>query len=90
VVSLQAGRYSGRLLTTTLPNYVTSSICGYTFTVAKKKKPRKFSAVQAVKEMARDRIGAPGTEQVVPDLKKKRKSSEKHKPTLGQLLQEGE
>ena len=59
-------------------------------TVAKKKKPKKFSAVQAVKEMARDRIGAPGTEQVVPDLKKKRKSSEKHKPTLGQLLQEGE
>jgi hypothetical protein len=60
-------------------------------TVTKKKKPKKFSAVQAVKEMARDRIGAPGTEQVVPDLKKKkRKSSEKHKPTLGQLLQEGE
>ena len=46
--------------------------------------------MQAVKEMACDRIGAPGTEQVVPDLKKKRKSSEKHKPTLGQLLEEGE
>jgi hypothetical protein len=58
--------------------------------VAKKKKPKKFSAVQAVKEMARDRIGAPGAEQVVPNLKKKRKCSEKHKPTLGQLLQEGE
>ncbi len=58
--------------------------------VAKKKKPKKFSAVQAVKEMARERIGAPGTEQVVPDLKKKRKSSEKHKPTLGQILQENE
>jgi hypothetical protein len=57
-------------------------------TVAKKKKPKKFSAVQAVKEMARDRIGAPGTEQVVPDLKKKRKSSEKHKPTLGQFLED--
>ena len=59
-------------------------------TVAKKKKPKKFSAVQAVKEMARERIGAPGTEQVVPDLKKKRKSSEKYKPTLRQMLQEGE
>jgi len=46
--------------------------------------------VQAVKEMARERIGAPGTEQVVPDLKKKRESSAKHKPTLGQMLQEGE
>ena len=58
--------------------------------MAKKKKRKKFSAVQAVKELARERIGAPGTEQVVPDLKKKRKSSEKHKSTLGQLLQENE
>jgi hypothetical protein len=57
--------------------------------MAKRKKPKKFSAVQAVKELARERIGAPGTEQVVPDLKKKRKTSEKHKPTLGQLLGEG-
>jgi len=58
--------------------------------MAKKKKRKKFSAVQAVKELARERIGAPGTEQVVPDLKKKRKSSEKYKPTLRQMLQEGE
>lgn len=74
----------------TQSNYVTSPNCGYTSSVAKKKKPRKFSAVQAVKQMARERIGAPGTEQVVPDLKKKRKSAEKHKLTLVQLLQEGE
>lgn len=59
-------------------------------TVEKKKKLKKFSAVQAVKEMARERIGAPGAEQVVPDLKKKRKSSEKHKPTLAKMLQESE
>ncbi len=58
--------------------------------MAKKKKQKKFSAVQAVKELARERIGAPGSEQVVPDLKKKRKSSLKHKPTLGQMLQERE
>ena len=58
--------------------------------MARKKKPKKFSAVQAVKEMARERIGPPGTEQVVPDLKKKRESSEKHKPTPGQMLEEGE
>jgi hypothetical protein len=58
--------------------------------MAKKKKPKKFSVVQAVKEMARERIGAPGTEQVVPDQKKKRESSEKHKPTLGKMLQESE
>jgi hypothetical protein len=78
------------LLTTTQPNYVTSRIADTLSAIAKKKKPKKFSAVQAVKEMARERIGAPGMEQVVPDLKKKRKSSEKHKPTLGQLLQGGE
>ncbi len=58
--------------------------------MAKKKKQKKFSVVQALKELARERIGAPGTEQVVPDLKRKRQSSEKHKPTLGQMLQEGE
>jgi hypothetical protein len=46
--------------------------------------------VQAVKEPARERIGQPGTEQVVPDLKKRRKSSEKHKLMLGQMLREGE
>jgi hypothetical protein len=55
--------------------------------MAKKKKPKKFSAVQAVKELARERIGAPGTEQVVPDLKKKRTSTDKHKPTLARMLQ---
>jgi hypothetical protein len=56
--------------------------------MAKKRKPKKFSAVQAIKELARERIGAPGTEQVVPDRKKKKKSSEKHKHTLRQMLQD--
>lgn len=54
--------------------------------MAKKKKIKRFSAVQAVKEMARERIGAPPVERVVPDMKKKRKSIEKHKPTLGVML----
>ena len=58
--------------------------------MAKKRKRKKFSAVQAVKELARERIGAPPPEQVVPDRKKQGKSSQKHKPTLGQMLQEGE
>jgi hypothetical protein len=58
--------------------------------VTKKKRKKTFRAVTAVKALARERIGAPPPEQVVPDLKKKRKSSEKHKPTLGQLLQTGE
>jgi len=53
--------------------------------MARKKKAKPFRAVKAVKEMARERIGAPKAEQVVPD---KKKSAEKHKPTLGALLQE--
>ena len=53
-----------------------------------KKKP--FRAVTAVKALARERIGAPRPEQVVPDRKKKEKASKKHKSTLGQLLQENE
>jgi hypothetical protein len=55
-------------------------------TMARKKKPKKFRAVQAVKELARERVGAPPTEKVVPD--KRKKDFEKHKPTLGKLLAE--
>lgn len=54
--------------------------------MTKKKKPQRFSAVTAVKALARERIGAPRTESVVPDKRKKLKSGEKHKPTLGKLL----
>jgi hypothetical protein len=53
----------------------------------KKKKLKRFSVVQAVKEMARDRIGAPPVSRVVPDRKKKKKR-EKYKPTLGKMLDE--
>ena len=52
----------------------------------KKKKIKRFRAVTAVKEMARERIGTPPPTQVVPDRKKRRK--EKHKPTLGKLLED--
>lgn len=55
--------------------------------MARKKKPKPFRAVKAVKELARERIGAPRPERVVPDRKKKAKDSEKHKVTLGKLLQ---
>jgi hypothetical protein len=54
--------------------------------MAKKKKIKRFRAVTAVKEMARERIGTPPPTQVVPDRKKRKK--EKHKPTLGKLLGE--
>ena len=52
--------------------------------MARKNKAKRFRAVTAVKEMARERIGAPPVEKVVPNRKKK---GEKHKPTLGKLLE---
>jgi hypothetical protein len=54
--------------------------------MARKKKIKRFRAVTAVKEMARERIGIPPPTQVVPDRKKRKK--EKHRPTLGKLLGE--
>jgi len=51
-----------------------------------KKKKKRFSAVQTVKAMARERIGTPPGSRVVTDRKKEK--SEKHKPTLGKLLEE--
>jgi hypothetical protein len=56
--------------------------------MAKKKKPKVFTAVQAVKTMAREQIGAPRPSRVVPDRKKKKKQTQKHKPTLGTFLVE--
>lgn len=54
--------------------------------MARKKKPKRFRAVEAVKELARERIGTPKASQIVPD--KKRTKAEKHKTTLEQLLDE--
>ena len=53
----------------------------------KRKKPKRFRAVTAVKELARERVGTPPTEKVIVEKKKK---PEKHKPTLGKLLSETE
>jgi hypothetical protein len=53
--------------------------------MAKKKKPKPFRAVTAVKELARERVGRPPTEKIVVEKKRK---PEKHKPTLGKLLDE--
>ena len=54
--------------------------------MVKKKKAKRFRAVTAVKELARESVGAPPAGQIVVEKKKK---PEKHKPTLGKLL-EGE
>jgi hypothetical protein len=54
--------------------------------MAKKKKPGRFRAVKAVKAAAREKIGTPPATRRVPDRKRQRR--EKHKPTLGRLLEE--
>jgi hypothetical protein len=53
------------------------------FDVAKKKKVKRFRAVKAVKELARERVGTPPAGQVI---KNKKERAEKHRPTLGKLL----
>lgn len=54
--------------------------------MAKKRKRKRFRAVEAVKALARERIGTPPAERVLPNPKKKK--AEKHKPTLGELMGE--
>lgn len=55
--------------------------------MVRKKKGKRFHAVQAVKELARERLGAPPAAKMVPH---KKKNPAKHKATLGRLLEEGE
>lgn len=55
--------------------------------MARKKKIKQFRAVQAVKELARERMGAPPAAKVVPH---KNKKPAKHRPTLSKLLGEGD
>jgi hypothetical protein len=52
--------------------------------VARKKKPKPFRAVKAVKSMARENIGAPPPTRRDPDVTNA--TREKHKPTLSKLL----
>jgi len=55
--------------------------------MAKKKKAKRFRAVTAVKELARERVGEPRAGQIVVEKKKK---PEKHKPNLEKLLRDDE
>ena len=52
--------------------------------MARKKRKKAFRAVTAVKELARERVGMPPSEKIVME---KTKKPEKHKPTLGKLLE---
>ena len=56
--------------------------------MSQKKKLKRFSAVKAVKELARERVGAPPPVQRQDNVKKVKK--EKYKPTLGKLLVDNE
>jgi len=51
----------------------------------KKRRKKSFSAAQVVREMARERVGSPKPSRLVDTKKAK---AEKHKPTLGKLLNE--
>jgi hypothetical protein len=50
----------------------------------RKKKAKRFRAVTAVKELARERVGEPPAGQIVVEKKKK---PEKYKPTMEKLLE---
>jgi len=56
--------------------------------MARKKKPKKFTATKAVKSMARTAIGAPRPVQREESSNRSRR--QKHKPTLGKLLEGAE
>ena len=57
--------------------------------MAKKKKPKPFSAVTAVKAASRAAVGPVPVTRRAPDTKKKAaKKATRHKPTLQQLMQE--
>lgn len=53
----------------------------------KKRKPKPFRAVTAVKELARERVGQPPTEKIVVEKKRK---PERHKVNLAKLLDEAD
>jgi hypothetical protein len=60
-----------------------------TFAMARKRAKKKtFSAVKAVKANARERVGQPKPERVLPDAPREEKRGAKHPKTLAKLLSE--
>ena len=51
-----------------------------------KSKKTAFSIIKAVKANARERLGSPPPERVLPDPKQKQTANPKHKETLADLL----
>jgi hypothetical protein len=56
----------------------------------KRAKKKTFSAVKAVKANARERVGQPKPERVIPDTAREEKRGQKHPKTLSQLLSQDE
>lgn len=54
--------------------------------MAKRRKKKRFRALEAIKAMAREQVGTPPASRVIPEGKKRK--TEKHPPTLGKLLSE--
>jgi hypothetical protein len=54
----------------------------------KRAKKKTFSAVKAVKANARDRVGQPKPERVLPNTSREQKRGAKHPKTLAKLLSE--
>jgi hypothetical protein len=55
-----------------------------------KAKKRVFSIVKAVKQNARDRVGSPPPEKIIPDPKQKAAAKPKHKETFTDLLEKSD
>ena len=53
---------------------------------SKPRKPKPFRAAAAVKAVAREAIGTPPPTRTEPAEKKRKGKTEKHKPTLGEML----
>jgi hypothetical protein len=59
--------------------------------MAKKRAKKKiFSAVKAVKANARERVGQPKAERVIEEKPRAGSREAKHKPTLGDLLNDSQ
>ena len=56
----------------------------------KKARKQVFSVTKAVKANARERLGSPPPERVLPNTKDKAAAQPKHKETLADLLRSGE
>jgi hypothetical protein len=52
----------------------------------RKRRPKKFSLVKAVKANARERVGQPRPERVIEGQKREAGREAKHRQTLPQLL----